>query len=442
MSPLETLQIELLESIVSYLELCDVASLRLACRTIEDKASQQSFTSFFRDKNVKLSSPALQRFVQVTGHGRLGYLLRHCTITGVASSEKATSSEIDEHSRLLADAFCNLKNRSPEGGLTSLTLGVTVDVGNNGELVQPDDTRARPAWRTVWEATECTFHGSMKALQESQLPVGDRLNIFGNLPGCSLAYDVFVAHNRTLTSARVFGSLKTLTLSLSGRCRDVSEPEWEGSLQDITDTIRQTQRQNSSQALRTIVQLSLKSPELEGLDLHWYDLGRNISTSISPNIAQNGDIDTGFDALQIKSCKLRGVFVSEMGLLQFLQATCPKTLTMTDIHLDPGTYTPILDYLNGQDSPTKLYHLDDLREGGSLVHFNVPGSPKFPYLNGRVGPSTLTREECGARDIISYRLPPGRPKGSGKLYRWRKAKTRHFGPPVGDGLADIDDAHE
>lgn len=442
MSLLEALQVEIVESIVSFLELRDIASLRLTCRTIEDKASNQSFASFFRDKDVKLTSPALQDFVLATGQGRLGCLLRHCTLTGVVSNKKATASEIDDHSRLLTDAFRNLKNRSPEGGLTSLTLAVAVDVGTDGRLVRPDDVRVRPAWRKVWDVAACTFRETITALQESQMSMGEHLDIFGNVSGCSLTYDVFVAHMGTLTSARVFGSLKTLTLSLSGRYRGLSEPQWEGSPQETTNSIRQTQRRDSAQVLRTVKQLSLVAPQLEDFDLHWYDLGRNISTSTPFNIAQEGDIDTGLGAVHVKSCKLRGVFMSETGLLQFLQAACPATLTMSDIHLGPGTYTSILEYLNSQDSPTKSYHLDDLREGGSLVHFSVPGSSKFTYVNGRVGPSTLTRGECDARETVSYRLPPGRPKGSPKLNRWRESKTRQFGPPVGDGFADVNNSHE
>lgn len=48
MSSLKALHIELIEHIVTFLELRDIASLRLTCRAIKSKASQGCFATFFK----------------------------------------------------------------------------------------------------------------------------------------------------------------------------------------------------------------------------------------------------------------------------------------------------------------------------------------------------------------------------------------------------------
>lgn len=439
MSPFENLHTELVELVVSFLELRDIASLRLTCRNIEGKASQQSFSTFFKDKNVILTSGSLQEFARITDEGRFGCLLQHCTLTGIVSTngDAIASDIIDEHSRLLAVAFRNLKQHSPGGGLASLALGVAAHVGSEGTLIQPDDVRVRSAWRFVWDTAARTFSIAMTALEESQVSVGVCLDVFGQVPSCSLAHDVFLARAGLLASTQVFGSLKKLTLSLSGPYRATYEPKWPASIPETSDMIRETERNYSHQALQTVAQLPLASQELAGLNVHWFDLGRHLSTSQSTGTTQVNNTIIMSNTMCIKSCKLRGVFLSETELQQFLQGTRVEDLTLTDIHLRPGTYGAILSWLTDPDSSIKSYHLDDLRENSKLVHFNIPGHSKFPYLADQMGPSTLTQHEGEARESVSYRLPSSRPLGSPQKMRWTRRKTQEFGPPESDGSSEL-----
>ncbi|KAK7740992.1 hypothetical protein SLS53_005055 [Cytospora paraplurivora] len=165
MAALEVFPTELIELIMTSLELSDITSLRLTCRRIEDETSQQ-FGNAFRYKDVKLTTTALQKFVRITGQGRFGCLLRNCTLTGIASDEEITTDDVPEHGRLLTDAFRNLRHRSPSGGLNSLTLGLAGRVG--GELVLPDDIRVRHGWRAIWDAAARTFRTTVTALEKSQ----------------------------------------------------------------------------------------------------------------------------------------------------------------------------------------------------------------------------------------------------------------------------------
>lgn len=442
MSALEALPIELIEHIVTNLDFCDISSLRLTSRTIEDKASQFSFTTLFGRKDIGLTTTALQNFVGATGQGRLGCLLQDCTLTGIASFETTTPDDTAEHIRLLADAFRNLKHRSPRGGLVSLSLGLAVRVGTEGELAPPGHQRVRRAWRTIWDAAIRTFRVTIAALGESQMSVGERLDVFGSVVGCSLPCDVFMASAGIFSSAHVFGSLRKLTLSLSAPYRAESEPdlEWENSAQEPSaPLINQTQSRYSQQVFRVIVQLCHAKLKLEDLDLHWYDLGRYISTSSLSDSPQASSIagDTSSGTIHIKGCSLRGVFISETDLLHLLQTTCPETLTLTDIHLISGTYTSILDYVNGPDSSIKSYHLDDLCEEGASrppVHFNIPGRSKFRYRGGPVGPSTLTRQAGDAKEAVGYSHPRSCADVSVKMVLWRLVKKRDFGPPKVGGF--------
>jgi hypothetical protein len=120
----------------------------------------------------------------------------------------------------------------------------------------------------------------------------------------------------------------------------------------------------------------------------------------------------------------------------FSRAFHPATLTLTDVRLVSGTYASIIKYLTGPDSPVTYYHLDNIREGKALVHFDVLGSSKFRYIGGNVGPSSLTRQTSHVKEAIRYRFASGRPLGSRKRMRWLKGKARGFGPPR-DGVYDF-----
>ncbi|KAI1639380.1 hypothetical protein F4809DRAFT_638639 [Biscogniauxia mediterranea] len=189
---LETLPIELVECIVTLLDLRDIASLRLTSCSIESKASQGHFAALFHRREFALNRSTLQKMVQMTSQGRPGCLLQHCTISGVVGTDGTAGSEFDEHVRLLTEAFRNLKQLSPRGGLASLRLDVDVRGRNPRDVFWIRDFRL---WTDICTMALHTFNLTMKALNESQLPVGE-LNLFiGTLPrtGCRLAYDALLS---------------------------------------------------------------------------------------------------------------------------------------------------------------------------------------------------------------------------------------------------------
>ncbi|KAK1764284.1 hypothetical protein QBC33DRAFT_613234 [Phialemonium atrogriseum] len=404
LSLLEALPIELVEPIVTRLEFSDIASLRLTSRTIEAKASNGCFDSFLKHKKIELTTKTLQLFVQATEQGRRGCLLRHCTITGIARSDTTAHADSTKHERLPGKAFGNLKRWSPESSLASLSLCVTARVEDSkGGLVEPGEFRSG---REVWKATLRTFLVAMAALRESQLPVTEKLDVFGSIRGCSLACDAFLANFAPESTLRrhIFGSSMRLIVSLSAPPKldeagteHESESESEG---EITAAELHAPRpaQESWQAhriLQEILHVLPTMPKLESLDLHCYP--------------------------HFRECSLRGIHTSESDLVHFLSAIRPATVTLTDVRLISGTYGPVFQYLTSRDSPVTSYHLDD-----------VLGTSKFRYSGVIMGPSTLSREGGHVKEVIPYCFSSRRVMGSGERNRWRRSKAQEFGGPDRD----------
>ncbi|OTB09180.1 hypothetical protein M426DRAFT_134044 [Hypoxylon sp. CI-4A] len=417
---LEALPIELVGHIVTLIDLRDIVSLRLTSRNVESKVSQQHFARYFNHKNVELAPGPLEDMVHITSQGHLGCLLQHCTITGVVGSEMSGIQNDDEHLRLLTRAFSNLKQRSPKGRLASLCL--RVDVRSRDSTSESDGPSLR---ESVWATALQTFNVTMAALHASQLPVDEHLDIYDGVLRCSLAYDALLPLTQQFSSMSVFSSLKKLTVSLSSPFK---EPE--GSTLDsaISKLGRSSQTVHGKLALRDLLNMSSIMPKLESLDVHWY----NIIT----HDTYNAPLDPYYSVLQLgqsnfaclKTCSLRGVYILESDLLGLIKAVHPSALTMTDIRLTSGTYSSIFEYMTLPDTPITYYHLDDLRQGLNLVHFDVPGKAKFPYRNVTMGPSTLTRQQNEVKEAIRYRITYGRFLGSGERMRWWKRKNQEFGP--------------
>lgn len=422
-SHLEALHIELAEHITTFLKLSDIASLRLTSRTMDHKASHGSFTTFFRRKEVVLTTGALQEMVRLTSQGRLGRYLQHCTITGVVCRKgSAADEDIEDLGSLLAEAFLNLKKHSPRHGLASLCLCVTAgSKDGDRKLSEPEDS---PAWRSVWASALRTFNLTMAALSESQLSVAEHLDIFGSTAGCSLACDAFLLFAQQPASKNVLGSLKSLTVSLSAPCKATDTSR---SYSAVTEAENQAQSSHSILILHSMMRASEIMLKLESVDLHWYNLGDSASTL--PALAASGHNDkTSLAFPHLKECSLRGIYVSEVDLLQFFEAAQPSTVTLANVHLVSGTYSSIWKFLTDVESPVTCYHLDDVWDT-RLVHFDAPGKPKFPSSNALVGPTSLTRQGSHVKEEIRCRSVPGRTLGSPAVMRWRKARIQEFGPP-------------
>ncbi|OAQ65884.1 hypothetical protein VFPPC_07518 [Pochonia chlamydosporia 170] len=425
MANLTALHTELIDHISTYLDVPDIASLRLTCRTMGRKATSSKFTALFKQKNIQLSTQALQRLVQVTSQGSLGCLLEDCSITGIAQLPQASLSQTDQTTelvQLLTTAFRNLKQHSPNGKITSIRLLVVArEQDAIGNLVEPAVFRS---WGAIWAAASHTFKVVMAALSNSGLYV-ECLDIFNSINGCSLVIDDFMSDLKT---KQLWPLLKTLSVSLSAK---PVVDKW------LIDEAMEHQYQpagpeeiwTADQTLRAIANTISHMPFLQSLNVHWYIIGKPETppTEVSSNLFNDTTMQS-FKWTGIQECSLHGIQATPTHLLQFLQTFRPQTLTLTDVSLVGGTYSPIFEYLSSAESSVTSYHLDDLDETRHLVHFNhVKGTPKFRYRTGDFGPSTVSRCGLSVKEPISYQLAHSRVLGSGERARWLKSKAERYG---------------
>ncbi|KAI1352295.1 hypothetical protein F5Y01DRAFT_97964 [Xylaria sp. FL0043] len=420
---IESLPVELVVHVANYLDFQPVCSLRLASRTLADKLSPAYLPRFFAYKNVKFDDASLKEFVYMTRPGRAGCVLRHCTITVVGRASRLGAT------RLLNDAFTNLERNSPRAGLVSLRVKA-------GSLPR-DRLYYHMALPGHWHTAQQTFETIMTALRECHLPVSEHLELRGSVQGCSLSYRGALFRITDLASATtVFGLLKQLTMSLSSMCiNSVQIPSAYDRNMYGTDRVEQSV--HGSSLLQGLLVMLASMPHLEELDIHWYNVGSFFSNRPGAGIMNLDDMNLNVTAplepahVNLKACSLRGLYVAGEGLLRYLEAVRPTKLTLTDIRLIPGTWTPIFECLSSSTLPITYYHLDDLRQGdGLLVHFDdVPGQAKFSYRDVQMGPSTLTRRMSEVGTPIRYRCTTQRPLGSGARTRWLESKKLEFGPP-------------
>ncbi|KAI1455546.1 hypothetical protein F4805DRAFT_435908, partial [Annulohypoxylon moriforme] len=420
----EALPIEVVEQIVTLLDLQSIASLRLTCHNIKSKASQGCFAKFFIKRDIKLTPRTLQDVLQLTSHDYFGGLLRDCTITGLAEIEMMTQSKIDENIRLLTEIFRNVKQHSQKGSLASLYLRVIIHPQIlDDEMVEPKVSKSR---KDIWATALRTFNTTMAALKCSEIPVDCHLNLFGGIQGCSLRYESFLSLSHTFCSSHVFSSLKKLTVSLSSSYTDIKPLRDGSNLEGESFEPPEPDNMPTPRLFHGILEMSEIMPQLETLDLHWYKLTMRVITQFEAHL--NSNLST-FACL--KELTLRNVRASEANLLQFVKTLHPTSLTLRDVELVSGTYASLFEYMTSSDNPITSYYLDDIYENNrKLVHFDIPGSPKFPYqYRPDLGPSTLIRDISHAKESIHYRLPSSRPLGSGAAYQWRRNKRRLYGPP-------------
>ncbi|KAI0410730.1 hypothetical protein F5X98DRAFT_368628 [Xylaria grammica] len=418
---MDTLPIELIEYIVTFLDVRDIASFRLTSRNLESKASQGHFKGFFTEKEIIVTAERLQNMVHVMATGRLGCLLQHCIISGVAEPQISSTFDIAECQGLLTKAFNFLKQRSATGGLVSLSFCVIVLTRPVGDGTF--EVGSLPSWTEIWAAALHTFEITMAALSESKLLVYDHLDLYGYVSSCSLNYHAFLHLTRNISSMGVFHHLKTLILSLSSP-HDASEQ----TLAQETAIYGHSQTWHVALTFRGILRMIESMPELEVLHLHWYSLPHDACTTlVQPTISLDCSIHP-LTTTRLKECSVRGLHTSESDLLYFIKALNPAVLILADVCLISGTYASIFEHLTNPDTPMTQYFIDDIFEYGNLVHFDTPGTPKFPYRGVDMGPSLLTRHTSHLKEPIRYSFTSRRPVGNRERRRWLEHKVREFGP--------------
>jgi len=386
-------------------------------RTLTARSSQ-AFEKHFRTKTLKwTSSKQLQEFLHLTQRNGLGCLLQCLTIVGVAPVTNIQHAS--SKGKLLIDAFTNLRLNSTSGGLQSLVLRVE---GQDmiGNFVTCENIRD---WKLAWQTAALTFEITSRALAASALPV-EQLDIFHSVNRCSLPCDKVAPILDSIDLSKPLEKLKSLSLSLS---LPVTEDGASGS-----ESLASAKRHANA-----IGQFLKLCPQLEKLELHWYQIVPRIGVpSLNEARIEEQRFFTHVVELgsftQLRSCKLDGIKTDNTTLLAFVQkASELSNLYMEEVHLLSGKFGPVFDFITSKLEHLEYLHLDDLYES-RRVCFDGPGKPKMPSMDKSDGPDTLTRvgdENRQRRRKIGYRETRGRPLGSSAANRWMNRHRLRYGPP-------------
>ena len=429
---LSLLASELIEEIVSYLDFYDIASLRLTCRQLEQKASYGSFTLYFKRKNLNLTWDTLNTFADLTSRSTLAAHLQHCTISGVARNHDISPVERADQLQMLTTGLTGLKQHSKTASLKSLCLRVSTSVQDDEMQYAHKELIPTQSWRAIWRAAIETFHLTMEAVIAANITIKEELDLFDSIKGCSLTYDTFIRF-ATITPSfrRIFGTLKVLKLSLSVPLQAVVEHSLEA------EHAAQLQTRYSTLALQQLARALHHMPELENLDVHWYCIQRiqeTFSYQSAASQSPGNEQHEGSRTSPNRQCTLRGLYLDSHNLLSFLKRIKAPHIALRDIHLTTGTYIPIFSHIQATRTS---YHFDDLFEGPSqyAIHFDRQyGKPKFE-CQPTVGPSELSYDSSTIvlpPPSLAYEMPVALSRGIAERMMhgcWRTEKEIEYGPP-------------
>jgi hypothetical protein len=132
--------------------------------------------------------------------------------------------------------------------------------------------------------------------------------------------------------------------------------------------------------------------------------------------------------LQLRSCKLEGIYTDEDTLLAFFRkATQLASISMKHFILQkPGKFRPAFDFISKHLENLDYIHFEDLYES-RLICFdgpNVYGTPNGPAVLTRVGDENRQRQRK-----IGYRKTTGIPSDELEGRQWLERNRLHYGPP-------------
>jgi len=407
---------EMLEAVLQVLDLDDKRSLRATSMGLASKVSEGSFKLHYATKTLRLckAQDDLVNLLHVTQPGWMGCLLYDLTIVNSVhlGPDTVQPETFESQEQTLTKAFTNLRLNSPRKRLGVLTLRLEGLRTRTGELVPIEKVGK---WRLVWSAAASTVSMVARALHNSRLPI-ESLDVFGTVPRCGLAIDQLSSFMDSVDRSAPLSSLDAISLAISNHVPGDAEDEYP--------------QDRSRRHVDSLCQLIFLAPKLKSLELRFIELRARTEApamAIEKKLFEVLVRKVCFNNLQ--KCALRGISASEADLLAFLQSFSPTSVVLEEMHLHPGTFESIFDYL--PTAPHLQYlHLDNLWES-RLICFDEPGQPHFPSSEPN-GPNAITRSGDEVRSPIGYRSMRGYALGSAAAYRWHKRKEMMYGPPPFD----------
>ncbi|EME38401.1 hypothetical protein DOTSEDRAFT_140560 [Dothistroma septosporum NZE10] len=453
---------EIIEWIVTTLELKDIANLRCTSRSMKVKTTQDRFRRFFRSKSIRLDEAFLSSFVHHTQPGMLGCLVQELDIVGLVQNTERCGPDVLERLQsdlnaqqkakdvaavlsrsgrdieLLARAFKNLEGNG-RGPIRKLRLAIKV---NRDAAVSEFEPLEGGSFKLIWQKAAETLRTTLAALVRSEGVVHE-LDAFSELRRCAIAGNELSMIDTNDRSIRAtMKSLKTLSISVSGRiiarteeeASELEPPSFQsmGSHKPPTPRDQDVMKSEADDEnnFTGLSKLLAQCSNLSTMDLHFYDLQSAVETHRSryfTRIVEN----TTF--ANLTGIRLRGFHVHEEDLLTFVQRSPLRMLNFENLYMEQGTWRALFDYIAKGPQKYDWILVDDLFENRELLYFSGDGDgrPKFPSLCGTVGTNGFLRRGEDVKRAARYHFAADRPYGTPQAYNWRVRRQIEYGPPNG-----------
>ncbi|KAB8236591.1 uncharacterized protein BDW43DRAFT_267241, partial [Aspergillus alliaceus] len=383
MAPLtfDSIPIELIETIIGFLEFQDLCALRLTAHSISAKSSNGQFRENLKSKKLHIAKDPLEDFARFTQPGQVGCLLQQLTLYDYAVANPGDSDRCLNAAKLLVRGMENLRNNTTHGCLVSLSLSL------HGLM----DSEPKEAY----DAAAKLFELVMLALSSSKLPVR-MLDIFAkDFPsGCALACGEIMAIMEKTDLSFSFRECKKLSMSLSHCLHNIDE-EWRSPLSFG----------KAREHTRFICDFVNMFPVLEELHLAWeyQDLDYSNALEEEEHFFNRIAYSCGFPSL--KKCTLQNIRTSAASLLLFLRNVQLVGLSMEQVRLASGKFESIFHHLSTSKPNLEYLHLHQLVHDAGTVYFNTPSERRFPPGRGgnnrrNLGPISITRMGADARTLV------------------------------------------
>lgn len=371
------------EDIIQYLDLDTTKKLRLSCKALSEQCIGPHFKSFYRQQTTDLTEESLQSLYALASHPTLGPAVKDLTILAVVTDyseleevlssgmqRKVTSlgaiqsvscreSTEDELFMVHADLKW-LQARQEElqlpeilvteslasilglfGALDSISLDTGIVLGRDNT-----EPYSSEKFDEVWTRAKTVYSLTMTAVARSGVTV-DTLSIYRDTLRCSIQTCRITAHTANLDPADRLSfagkSVKNLALSIS--------PE----IPEDFDMVALTGQ--SGCGIASLLELM---PNLETLNLQMYRSGKGKTVNPDEREALE-EFTQAVHLPSLQQCSWHGINFTEETMLQFLKSYPQIThLTLGNVHITAGSWTPILEHLSSNMPALTFLRLSNL----------------------------------------------------------------------------------
>lgn len=455
---LENLPLLATETIVQCLDLAAIKSLRLSCKALSERCMGPHFKSFFCDRRTDLTKESLESLRALASHPKLGHAVKNLTVMAVmydpsklneilssrtrrvvetagpirsVTYERCTEEEINKAKSdlewLQAQRNAEQSDASVIESLVSAMrlFGKLDSIHLAAGIVQTREAIELPPagdWYETWTRAFQVYCLTMTAAARSGIAV-DTLTVYRDTLCCSVQACRITAHMASLEEpdrlSFARNTIKNFALSVS--------PEI------TSDFDSETLAGHDGYGIKNLLELM---PNLETLDLHLYRPRKGKTTHnerVMEEVAQEVHLP------RLKRCSLNGIFPTEETMLQFLKKY-PQInhLTLREVNLVSGSWTPIFEYLSCGMPALTFLRLSNLWTNGNLINLkpvwceNSLEIPETSWYMCEDGIMVHTHD-FDAEDLkrgLEFRPgPDGTYMGSPQLMYWMTQRRAGYGPP-------------